>query len=80
MFLSSEGPAEQIMDGILVREAFNEFIPILNNEHKGYAWSKLESYPKPLHPGVFNTFRFEEILDKLKTIEQIMCSDIIRDV
>ena len=29
MFLSSEGPAEQIMDGILVKDAFNEFIPIL---------------------------------------------------
>ena len=58
----------------------NEFIPVLNNEHKGYAWSKLESYPKPLHPGVFNTFRFEEILDKLKTIEKLMCNDINRDV
>jgi len=48
-----------------------EFIPVLNSEHKGYAWSKLESYPKPLHPGVFNTFKFEEIIDKLKTIEEL---------
>ena len=29
MFLSREGPAEQIIAGILVREAFNEFIPTL---------------------------------------------------
>lgn len=50
----------------------SEFIPVLNNEHKGYAWSKLESYPKPLHPGVFNTFKFEEIIDKIKTIETLI--------
>lgn len=49
-----------------------EFIPILNNEHKGYAWSKLESYPKPLHPGVYNTFKFEEIIDKIKTVENLI--------
>ena len=51
-----------------------EFIPVLNNEHKGYAWSKLESYPKPLHPGVYNTFKFEEILDKLRTVESLVCN------
>jgi len=51
-----------------------EFIPKLNNEHKGYAWSKLDSWPKPLHPGVFTTFQISEIVTKIKTIEELMCT------
>ena len=51
-----------------------EFIPKLNNEHKGYAWSKLDSWPKPLHPGVFTTFQISEIVNKIKTIEELMCT------
>lgn len=51
-----------------------EFIPKLNDEHKGYAWSKLDSWPKPLHPGVFTTFHVEEIISKIKTIESLMCN------
>ena len=50
-----------------------EFVPKLNNEHKGYTWSKLDSWPKPLHPGVFTTFQIDEIVNKIKTIEDIMC-------
>jgi 8-oxo-dGTP pyrophosphatase MutT (NUDIX family) len=49
----------------------NEFIPVLNNEHKGYCWVKLENYPKPLHPGVWRTFNFDDVLDKIKTFEFI---------
>jgi len=29
-----------------------EFIPTLNQEHKGYAWCSLDSWPRPLHRGV----------------------------
>jgi len=50
-----------------------EFVPKLNEEHKGYAWSKLDSWPKPLHPGVFTTFQVDEIIGKIKTIEDTMC-------
>ena len=50
-----------------------EFLPKLNHEHKGYAWSKLDSWPKPLHPGVFTTFQIDEIVDKIKTVEELMC-------
>ena len=50
-----------------------EFLPILNHEHKGYAWSKLDAWPKPLHPGVFTTFQIDEIVSKIKTIEDLMC-------
>lgn len=45
-----------------------EFIPILNDEHLGYAWVECKSYPKPLHPGLFNTINFEIVQQKLQTI------------
>lgn len=48
-----------------------EFVPVLNHEHKGYCWVPLENYPKPLHPGVYRTFKFEHIKDKIKIHEQI---------
>lgn len=50
----------------------NEFIPILNNEHSGYAWAELEKYPKPLHPGVWNTINIDVILEKIKLVEEII--------
>jgi 8-oxo-dGTP pyrophosphatase MutT (NUDIX family) len=50
----------------------DEFIPELNNEHDGYCWVPLEKYPKPLHPGVWRTFKFDVIINKIKTIEKIV--------
>jgi 8-oxo-dGTP pyrophosphatase MutT (NUDIX family) len=47
----------------------NEFVPKLNDEHRGYAWTTIEDHPKPLHPGVWRTFNFQVILDKIKTFE-----------
>lgn len=47
----------------------NEFIPILNNEHCGYAWVVKDQYPKPLHPGLFSTINFDLVKEKLKMIE-----------
>ena len=29
----------------------DEFHPILNEEHVGYAWIKIGAWPKPLHAG-----------------------------
>jgi len=48
----------------------NEFVPELNDEHRGYAWTSIEDHPKPLHPGVWRTFNFRVILDKIKTFEE----------
>jgi 8-oxo-dGTP diphosphatase len=48
-----------------------EFIPELNNEHKGYCWVKLDDYPKPLHPGVYRTFKFAATREKIKVLEQL---------
>ena len=47
-----------------------EFVPELNKEHRGYCWVMLDDYPKPLHPGVWRTFKFSSVIDKLRTMEQ----------
>jgi 8-oxo-dGTP pyrophosphatase MutT (NUDIX family) len=48
-----------------------EFVPVFNTENKGYAWTAIENYPKPLHPGVYNTINADEIMNKFKTVEAI---------
>lgn len=45
-----------------------EFIPTLNDEHCGYAWVVSEKYPKPLHPGLFNTVNFDVVQKKLQNL------------
>lgn len=51
-------------------ELDNEFTPILNEEHCGYAWVGNNQYPKPLHPGLFNTVNFDVVREKLKTLTE----------
>jgi 8-oxo-dGTP pyrophosphatase MutT (NUDIX family) len=46
----------------------DEFVPILNDEHCGYAWVGDNQYPKPLHPGLFNTVNFDVVQKKLNTL------------
>lgn len=47
----------------------DEFIPILNNEHLGYAWIDQGTWPKPMHPGLWSTVNLEGIQTKLESIE-----------
>lgn len=47
-----------------------EFVPELNQEHKGYCWVKLDDHPKPLHPGVWRTFKVKSSRDKIDTLEK----------
>jgi len=49
-------------------EVENEFVPILNEEHCGYAWVGGSQYPKPLHPGLFSTVNFDIVQEKLNTL------------
>ena len=49
-----------------------EFVPILNHEHRGYCWVHLDDYPKPLHPGVWRTFKFHSVIEKIKTLETVL--------
>ena len=45
-----------------------EFIPVLNDEHCGYAWVGGNQYPKPLHPGLFSTVNFDVVQGKLEAL------------
>lgn len=49
-----------------------EFLPVLNAEHRGYAWCRLEDHPKPLHPGVHGTFKLDEIKRKISTAVSLL--------
>lgn len=49
-----------------------EFVPELNEEHKGYCWVHLEDHPKPLHPGVWRTINFSSVCNKIKTAELVL--------
>jgi len=46
-----------------------EFIPVLNDEHVGYAWVNSGIWPKPLHPGLWSTVNFEVVREKIAVIE-----------
>ena len=47
-----------------------EFTPVLNDEHCGYAWVGDFQYPKPLHPGLFNTINFDVVITKLRALTE----------
>lgn len=51
-----------------------EFIPNLNNEHSGYAWTTANDYPKPLHVGLRNTLQNKVNQTKIQTIVEIVKS------
>ena len=48
----------------------DEFIPKLNNEHKGWAWINSGTWPKPMHPGLWSTVNFDAVRHKIVTMEQ----------
>lgn len=45
-----------------------EFKPVLNDEHIGYAWVDNNTYPRPLHRGLFNTLNYSVIQEKITII------------
>lgn len=52
-----------------------EFVPNLNDEHRGYCWVGIKDHPRPLHPGVWRSFKFDSVIEKLSTVEQAL-SDV----
>lgn len=50
----------------------NEFIPDLNSEHKGYAWSGIDSFPKPLHPALYNALKSTELKTKIENVLNLL--------
>jgi 8-oxo-dGTP pyrophosphatase MutT (NUDIX family) len=52
----------------------NEFIPTLNEEHTGWAWISAESWPKPLHPGLWSTINFDVVQEKVNSLKKVYTS------
>jgi 8-oxo-dGTP pyrophosphatase MutT (NUDIX family) len=48
----------------------DEFIPVLNDEHIGYAWVGENQHPKPMHPGLFSTINIDIVKEKLKNLTE----------
>lgn len=45
-----------------------EFIPVLNDEHSGYAWCAYDKWPKPLHQGANKIFNNKITRAKLELL------------
>lgn len=48
-----------------------EFIPVLNNEHKGYCWVTLDDVPSPTHPGLAMTINSKLKRQNLRVLQKI---------
>lgn len=46
-----------------------EFAPLLNHEHMGYAWIDSGTWPRPMHPGLWSTVNFDAVQNKILVIE-----------
>ena len=49
-----------------------EFIPIISEEHSGWAWTTIDQAPKPLHQGLRSSFSNRAIRTKLQTVFEVM--------
>ena len=49
-----------------------EFTPTLNHEHLGYAWIDSMTWPKPMHPGLWNTINFDAVKSKIATLKSML--------
>lgn len=49
-----------------------EFVPVLNEEHSGYAWCEFDYWPKPLHQGVKASLANKVIRAKLELLLDII--------
>jgi 8-oxo-dGTP pyrophosphatase MutT (NUDIX family) len=49
-----------------------EFTPRLNYEHLGYAWIDAGTWPRPMHPGLWNTMNIDAVQQKIQQVEQTL--------
>jgi len=66
-------PIQKFVNNSFVYHTFfcaveEEFIPILNDEHCGYAWVDEYQHPNPLHPGLSSTVNIDSVQDKLDAL------------
>lgn len=52
-----------------------EFVPTLNHEHLGWAWINQGTWPRPMHPGLWNTVNLEAVQHKIRTVERYLAVD-----
>ena len=52
-----------------------EFTPVLNHEHIGYAWIDAGTWPRPMHPGLWSTVNIEAVQDKIGVVERYLVFD-----
>lgn len=50
----------------------DEFIPLLSDEHIGWAWATVDNTPRPLHQGLRNSFSNKIIRTKLQTVFDVV--------
>jgi hypothetical protein len=43
---------------------------VLNHEHLGWAWIDAGTWPRPMHPGLWNTVNIEAVQSKILLLEQ----------
>jgi 8-oxo-dGTP pyrophosphatase MutT (NUDIX family) len=48
----------------------HEFVPVLNNEHLGYAWIDEGTWPRPMHPGLWSTINIDAVQNKILRVQQ----------
>lgn len=69
LFMSNDQNFQYNTYVIIVDE---EFIPILNYEHAGYAWVNYDHWPKPLHQAVKNSLNNKVIKAKLELLLELV--------
>ena len=52
-----------------------EFVPTLNHEHLGWAWIDQGTWPRPMHPGLWNTVNLQAVQHKIHTVERYLAVD-----
>ena len=68
-FTSSDGQFEY---NTWVCVVADEFVPVLNQEHMGYAWIDRGQWPRPMHPGLWSTVNIEAVQSKIDTVERYL--------
>jgi hypothetical protein len=71
-FTSSDGQFEY---NTWVCVVADEFVPVLNEEHMGYAWIDRGQWPRPMHPGLWSTVNIEAVQSKIDTVERYLALD-----
>ena len=54
----------------------DEFVPVLNDEHMGYAWIDRGQWPRPMHPGLWSTVNIEAVQSKIDTVERYLAAGV----